>query len=99
MDWNSDCWADHDENCHGPIDTEENRIEYPEGFLWNCCDEVNGDTPGCSKVDWHEHVLSACSSVSCSDEEDDEDDESDGSEQSPVRKRLKVEPEVITIDD
>ncbi|EPE09533.1 caib baif family enzyme [Ophiostoma piceae UAMH 11346] len=98
VDWDGDVWADHDENCHGPIDTEEHRIEYPEGFLWDCCEEVNGDTPGCSKLDWHEHVLSDSSSVS-SVEDNSEKDESDGSEQSPVRKRVKVEAEVITIDD
>ena len=26
VDW--DAWPDHDEDYHGPIDTEDNRIEY-----------------------------------------------------------------------
>ncbi|RTE68946.1 hypothetical protein BHE90_016676 [Fusarium euwallaceae] len=48
VDWDGDFWADHDENCHGPIDTEENREDYPEGFFWTCCDKP-GDTLGCRK--------------------------------------------------
>ena len=28
-----DFWTDHDEDCHGEIDTEEMREEYPEGFV------------------------------------------------------------------
>lgn len=43
-----DFWADHDEDCHGLIDTEEMREEFPEGFTWNCCDQV-GTAPGCTK--------------------------------------------------
>ena len=41
-----DHWADHDEDCHGEIDTDENRKEYPEGFMWTCCDQT-GDVEGC----------------------------------------------------
>ena len=44
-DYENDFWADHDENCHGTIDTEANREEYPEGFVWSCCDR-QGDEPG-----------------------------------------------------
>jgi len=47
-DDDEDFWADHDEDCHGPIDTEENREQYPQGFSWDCCDEV-GTAPGCTK--------------------------------------------------
>lgn len=36
--YDSDFWADHDEDCHGPIDTQENRRDHPEGFQWDCCD-------------------------------------------------------------
>lgn len=43
-----DFWADHDEDCHGLIDTEEMREEFPEGFAWDCCNEV-GTAPGCTK--------------------------------------------------
>ncbi|EEB87969.1 hypothetical protein MPER_14459, partial [Moniliophthora perniciosa FA553] len=28
-----------DEDCHGPMDTEENRKEFPENFKWSCCNE------------------------------------------------------------
>lgn len=41
-------WADHDENHHGPIDTEEMREQFPEGFTWDCCNKV-GTAPGCTK--------------------------------------------------
>ncbi|KAG2145352.1 uncharacterized protein EDB93DRAFT_1151899 [Suillus bovinus] len=39
-------FADHDEDCHGPMDTEENRADFPEGFIWTCCDE-NALSEGC----------------------------------------------------
>ena len=45
-DYESDFWADHDENCHGIIDSKESREEYPEGFLWDCCGRIGTD-PGC----------------------------------------------------
>lgn len=43
-----DFWGDHYEDCDAPIDTQEMREEYPEGFNWNCCDQV-GTAPGCTK--------------------------------------------------
>ncbi|KAI9036442.1 uncharacterized protein KD926_001785 [Aspergillus affinis] len=45
-----DFFVDHDENCHGPMDTEENRMAYPEGFIYECCNG-NGKEP-CT-TDWH----------------------------------------------
>lgn len=48
MDWDGDFWADHDENCHGTIDTAEMREVYPGGFLWTCCDE-DGTEDGCRR--------------------------------------------------
>ncbi|KAL6704685.1 hypothetical protein ACN47E_007967 [Coniothyrium glycines] len=48
VDHEGDFWADHDERCHGTIDTDEMRREYPEGFIWNCCDE-SGENEGCKK--------------------------------------------------
>ncbi|KAK3370838.1 hypothetical protein B0T24DRAFT_627174 [Lasiosphaeria ovina] len=45
-DYDSDFWADHDENCHGIIDSDFCRKEYPEGFVWTCCDRV-GTEDGC----------------------------------------------------
>jgi hypothetical protein len=45
-DYDGDFWADTEEKTHGPIDTEENRKEFPEGFIWQCC-EKTGDKEGC----------------------------------------------------
>ncbi|KAF9007526.1 hypothetical protein BDQ17DRAFT_1238028 [Cyathus striatus] len=39
-------FADWDEDCHGPIDTTENRRLYPENFSWTCCDK-DGMSEGC----------------------------------------------------
>ncbi|KAK3897101.1 hypothetical protein C8A05DRAFT_39350 [Staphylotrichum tortipilum] len=41
-------WDEHEEHW-GPIDTEENRRDMPEGFLWTCCDKV-GTEPGCTSA-------------------------------------------------
>ncbi|OJD33773.1 uncharacterized protein BKCO1_2700069 [Diplodia corticola] len=41
-----DEWIDHDERCHGPIESEENYESFPEGFLWECC-ERPADAEGC----------------------------------------------------
>jgi hypothetical protein len=46
MEVNEEEFADHDENCHGPMDTPENRRDFPEGFTWTCCDG-DGTAPGC----------------------------------------------------
>ncbi len=46
-DQDGDFWADHDEDCHGTIDTEENKEEYPEGFVWTCCDKLGDELKGC----------------------------------------------------
>ena len=42
-DYNSDFWADHDEDCHGRI--EDLGDEYPEGFMFPCCRQP-GDSDG-----------------------------------------------------
>lgn len=41
-DYEADAWIDHDERCHGTIDSEFCREEYPEGFFWDCCG-IRGD--------------------------------------------------------
>ena len=41
-------WPDHDEDCHGVIDSFDMRLEYPENFTWACCDEDGGVTDGCT---------------------------------------------------
>ena len=42
-----DEWPDHDEDCHGPIDTKENREMYPSRFRWSCCNKLGAYTVGC----------------------------------------------------
>jgi hypothetical protein len=42
VDWDGDFWADHDEDCHGTIDSEELREEYPDGYRWSCCNMLGG---------------------------------------------------------
>ncbi|KAG1722569.1 hypothetical protein EDB19DRAFT_1767334 [Suillus lakei] len=46
LDVDEEYFPDHDEDCHGPMDTEENRAQCPEGFIWSCCDE-NARSEGC----------------------------------------------------
>ncbi|RGP73309.1 hypothetical protein FSPOR_2268 [Fusarium sporotrichioides] len=48
VDDSGDVWADHDEDCHGEIDTPEMREEVPDGFRWSCCSKLGG-TKGCTK--------------------------------------------------
>ena len=48
VDWESDVWADHDEDCHGEIDTETNQRDVPEGSVWSCCGEA-GNAEGCEE--------------------------------------------------
>ncbi|KAL6718061.1 hypothetical protein ACLMJK_004146 [Lecanora helva] len=43
-DYQSDVWADHDEDCHGRID--ELGDEFPEDFIYTCCNRP-GDAKGC----------------------------------------------------
>ena len=43
-DWDSDIWADHDEDCRGRI--EDQKDDFPEGFVWDCCNR-HGDEQGC----------------------------------------------------
>ncbi|KAK3935500.1 hypothetical protein QBC46DRAFT_358212 [Diplogelasinospora grovesii] len=51
-DYDADIWADHDEDCHGTIDSDEMREEYPEGFTWTCCEKI-GTKRGC-KLGFHQ---------------------------------------------
>jgi hypothetical protein len=52
-DYESDFWADHDENCHGTI--SQLGDEYPEGFLWDCCNK-DGTSEGCT-VNKHKRMV------------------------------------------
>lgn len=51
-DHESDQWADHDERCHGSIDNDWTMREYPDGYIWSCCDQT-GSADGC-KMGKHE---------------------------------------------
>lgn len=42
--YDSIIWADTDEDYHGPIDTEENKQQFPEGFEWSCCGTNGADS-------------------------------------------------------
>lgn len=46
LEVDQDMFVDHDENCHGPMDSEDNRRDYPENFIYSCCDE-DGQAEGC----------------------------------------------------
>ncbi|KAK7044063.1 hypothetical protein VNI00_007778 [Paramarasmius palmivorus] len=48
-------FVDWDEDCHGPMDTDENRKQFPENFRWSCCDE-DGTDKGCER-EMHEPTM------------------------------------------
>lgn len=39
-------FVDHDEDCHGRIDSSDMREQFPENFMYTCCDE-DGLSEGC----------------------------------------------------
>lgn len=47
-----DFWADHDEKCHGDIDGDFCKMEMPDGYRWDCCNQA-GDVKGCSTSTSH----------------------------------------------
>lgn len=52
LEVNEEAFVDWDEDCHGPMDTSENRRQWPENFTWSCCEE-DGTAEGC-EVGEHE---------------------------------------------
>lgn len=46
LDYESDIWADHDERCHGLMDSFEDDPHYADGFRWTCCD-ADAANEGC----------------------------------------------------
>ena len=48
VDEEATIWNDHNEDVGGEIDSEEKRSEYPEGFIYDCCDK-RGDSEGCER--------------------------------------------------
>jgi hypothetical protein len=82
VDYDGDFWADHDERCHGTIDTDEMREEFPDGFTWNCCDNT-GSEKGCvtGRHEAHPNRSKKASGVEPSESEDlDDDDDEDEDE-------------------
>jgi hypothetical protein len=51
VDDEGDFWADHDSDFGGSRD--ELQEEYPEGYIWSCCDK-RGDQEGGCRVGKHE---------------------------------------------
>ncbi|CAL8583818.1 hypothetical protein XPA_009435 [Xanthoria parietina] len=41
VDYDAATWVDHDEDCHGTIDSEEMRREFPEAFIYPCCENIH----------------------------------------------------------
>ncbi|KAL1382722.1 hypothetical protein HDK64DRAFT_258433 [Phyllosticta capitalensis] len=39
-------WIDTDEDVWGPIDCDENKLQFPKGFKWDCCRKF-ADSLGC----------------------------------------------------
>ncbi|KAM3457011.1 hypothetical protein MY3296_001381 [Beauveria thailandica] len=50
-DPSNEAWDDHYVNTDGPMETEENMEEWPDAFVWDCCQEP-GSARGC-KVGQH----------------------------------------------
>ncbi|KAF9443497.1 hypothetical protein P691DRAFT_679399 [Macrolepiota fuliginosa MF-IS2] len=55
LEVDEDGFPDHDEHVHGPMDTKENQRDFPENFIWSCC-EGRGHEPGCVK-DVHQSAV------------------------------------------
>lgn len=85
-DYEADVWADHDENCHGIIDSEAMRMEVPEGFVWDCCNKL-GHRPGCT-IDKHDvyGTRGRYGTERCTAGDDETDDE-------PPRRRRRPSEE------
>ncbi len=44
--------VDFEDEIYGAIDSEYTRLEFPEGFVYTCCDQRNG-SPGCARKRRH----------------------------------------------
>ncbi|KAF4422861.1 hypothetical protein CFRS1_v001323 [Colletotrichum fructicola] len=100
-DYDDDTWADHDERCHGPIDTAENREMYLEAFKWECCDEP-GDAEGCQRGAHRasESVEKSGGPVEDYEStEEEDDDEEDEEEEVEARNKKDEDPEVVIVGE
>lgn len=90
---------DHDERCHGPIDTAENREMYLEAFKWECCDEP-GDAEGCQRgahraSESVEKSGGPVEDYESTEEEDDDEEE----EEVEARNKKDEDPEVVIVGE
>lgn len=76
VDYVSDFWADHDDDCHGPKENFED--ELPEGFLWTCC-EQRGDVVSC-QIGRHSAEIKDENEDTSEDDDEDEDEGEDENE-------------------
>ena len=60
VDYDADFWADHDEDCHGPMDSFGDDPDFAEGYVWSCY-ENNGDDEGCKSTKHKAAVNMLCS--------------------------------------
>lgn len=99
-------WADHDEDCHGKIDTDEMREEFPDGFRWDCCGQT-GDAEGCHRGAHQSDQLVSKDGISAnqyeSDEEEDDDnedeDENEEDEEDEAQEEKGEDPEVVIVEE
>ena len=69
-----DGWPDHDERCHGPIDTKANRREHPDGFVWSCCGAQGTFAEGCTATKDDSNHDDDKGDEGNDDDDDDDDD-------------------------
>lgn len=99
-----DFWADHDENIHGIIDSDELRNEYPDGYKWDCCNRL-GDTKETCQVSWHIPIAGQkrqrSTAVAVEEDKDKENvnpDDKDKENVNPEAKKAAGAKEIVVID-
>ncbi|EQB53914.1 hypothetical protein CGLO_06317 [Colletotrichum gloeosporioides Cg-14] len=107
VDDEGDFWADHDEDCHGKIDTDEMREAFPDGFRWDCCGQT-GDAEGCHRGSHRcdqfggKYGISADQCESHEEEDDDnedEEDEDEEDEEDKTKEEKGEDPEVVVVGE
>lgn len=87
-DYDSHVWADHDERCHGTINSEWCRKEYPDGYMWECCEGTGPHAVGCVKgkheADPKRSKKGSGDYPDDQEEEDEDEDESDSEDYEDV---------------
>lgn len=48
VDYDAEIWAEHDEDCHGPMDMFIDDPLYKRGMMWECC-ELPLNSKGCEQ--------------------------------------------------